>query len=376
MRRLKHWLGAITLAGMVATAPAQAQEVKVGVVMANTGTYAFVGTAVINAVRLAFDELNAKNYFGGLKVSLMVEDNRSNTQEALSLVTRMATRDNAIMIIGPVATGEAMAAAPVANDLKIPLFTTATSPAVLKAGPWMFKVTETAEQYMTVLGEHIAQKRKPKSCYVVSIRDNEGYILQGNVFRDVVRKGGVAIAADDSILAADTDFTALGTKIALSKADCLFINTPPEQGANIVLQARQSGMPANTLLVGNTGMGSVNYLKAGGKAIEGTIFSAESVSTGVNDLAKAFIQSYTKRFNVAPDSWAMVGYTMALVSANAIKNAGPNPTRESVRQAMLRTRNLPVVVGRGAWSIDPETRIPSFGYAVMKIQNGNFVVDP
>ena len=155
MRRLKHWLGAITLAGMVATAPAQAQEVKVGVVMANTGTYAFVGTAVINAVRLAFDELNAKNYFGGLKVSLMVEDNRSNTQEALSLVTRMATRDNAIMIIGPVATGEAMAAAPVANDLKIPLFTTATSPAVLKAGPWMFKVTETAEQYMTVLGEHV-----------------------------------------------------------------------------------------------------------------------------------------------------------------------------------------------------------------------------
>lgn len=375
MKSLKHLLGAASLALATATLPAQAQEVKVGVVMANTGTYAFVGTAVINAVRLAFDELNAKNYFGNLKVSLMVEDNRSNTQEALALITRMATRDNAIMVIGPVATGEAMAAAPVANDLKMPLFTTATSPAVLKAGPWMFKVTETADQYMTVLGEHVAQKRKPKSCYVVGIRDNEGYILQGNVFREVVRKGGVAIAADDSILAADTDFTALGTKIASSKADCLFLNTPPEQGANIVLQARQSGMAANTLLVGNTGMGSVNYLKAGGKAIEGTIFSAESVSTGVNDLAKAFIQSYTKRYNVAPDSWAMVGYTMALVSANAIKNAGANPTRESVRQAMLRTKNLPVVVGRGSWSIDPETRIPSFGYAVMRIQNNNFVMD-
>mgnify|MGYP003335772644 CR=1 FL=1 len=61
--------------------------------------------------------------------------------------------------------------------------------------------------------------------------------------------------------------------------------------------------------------------------------------------------------------------------ANAIKNAGANPTRESVRQAMLRTKNLPVVVGRGTWSIDPETRIPSFGYAVMRIQNNNFVMD-
>lgn len=375
---MKHLIGMLVTAGLAlltAVTPARAQEVKLGVVMANTGTYAFVGTAVINAVRLAFDEMQARNYFGGTKVSLLVEDNRSNTQEALALITRMATRDNAVMVIGPVATGEAMAAAPVANDLKMPIFTTATSPAVLKSGPWVFKVTETADQYMTVLGEHVAQRRKPKSCFNVTIRDNEGYILQANVYRDVIRKGGVAIAAEESILAADTDFTALGTKIANSKADCLFLSTPPEQGANIILQARQSGMPANTLLVGNTGMGSVNYLKAGGRAIEGTLFSAESVPSGVNDLARAFIQNYTKRYNVAPDSWAMVGYSMALIAGNAIKAAGPNPTREGVRQAMLATKNLPVVVGRGTWSIDPATRIPTFGYAVMKIQDGKFVED-
>ena len=57
---------------------------------------------------------------------------------------------------------------------------------------------------LSAYGEHVAQKRKPKSCYMVGIRDNEGCILQGNVFRDTVKKGGVNIAADDSILAADT----------------------------------------------------------------------------------------------------------------------------------------------------------------------------
>ena len=114
------------------------------------------------------------------------------------------------------------------------------------------------------------------------------------------------------------------------------------------------------------GMASINYLKAGGKAVEGTIFPAESVATGVNDLAKAFIQNYTKRYGVAPDSWAMLGYSMVLIAGNAIKAAGPNPTREKVREAMLATKNLPVVVGKGAWSIDPKTRVPSFGYAVME----------
>ncbi len=375
MKPMISLLAATSIALLTSASLAQAQEVKLGVVMSNTGTYAFVGTPVINAIRMAFDEMQASNYFGTTKVSLMIEDNRSNTQEALALLTRMATRDNAIMVIGPVATGEAMAAAPVANELKIPIFTTATSPAVLKPGPWVFKVTETADQYMTLLGEHIAQKRKPKNCFNITIRDNEGYILQNNVFRDTIKKGGVAIAAEESILSADTDFTALATKIVTSKADCLFLSTPPEQGANIILQARQAGMPASTLLVGNTGMGA-NFVKAGGSAVDGTVFSAESVPTGVNDLAKNFIVNYTKRYNVTPDSWAMVGYSMALIAANAIKTAGPNPTRDKVREAMLATKNLPVVIGRGTWSIaDPATRIPTFGYAVLKIQGGKFVED-
>jgi branched-chain amino acid transport system substrate-binding protein len=135
-------------------------------------------------------------------------------------------------------------------------------------------------------------------------------------------------------------------------------------------------MAGSTLLVGNTGMGSVNFVKAGGTAVEGTLFSAESVPTGVNDMAKTFIVNYTKRYNVAPDSWAMVGYSMGLIAANAIKAAGPNPTRDKVREAMLATKNLPVVIGRGTWSIaDQATRIPTFGYAVMKIQGGKFVED-
>ena len=376
MKDLIKLIGASSLAALATLSPAMAQEVKLGVVMSNTGTYAFVGTPVINAVRMAFDEMQASNYFGSTKVTLMVEDNRSNTQEALALLTRMATRDNAVMVIGPVATGEAMAAAPVANELKIPIFTTATSPAVLKPGPWVFKVTETPDQYMTMLGDYVAQRRKPKSCFTVTIRDNEGYITQHNAYRDTVKKGGVAVAAEESILSTDTDFTALATKIATTTADCLFLSTPPEQGANIILQARQAGMAANTLLVGNTGMGSANFLKAGGTAVEGTVFTAESVPTGVNDMAKTFIVNYTKRYNVAPDSWAMVGYSMGLIAGNAIKAAGPNPTREKVREAMLATKNLPVVIGRGTWSItDPATRIPSFGYAIMKIQGGKFVED-
>ena len=373
--KLKQIMRRLALAMAVTSAAstaALAQEVKIGVVLSNTGTFAFVGAPVINAIRLAYEELMAANYFGNTKVTLMVEDNRSDRAEAITLINRMATRDQATIIIGPVSTGEAMAAGPVAVDLKIPLFTTATAPDVLKAGPWVFKSTETAEQFMTPLGNHVVQKAKPKNCFYVFIRDNEGYVRQKNVLRDVIAAGGIKTVGDESILAADSDFTALATKIVSSKADCLYVGTPPEQGANIVLQARQAGMPASTVLVGNTGMGSDRYVKAGGKAVDGTLFPAEFVPTGVNEMGRKFIAAYTKKYNVAPDSWAGVGYTMMLVTANAIKTAGPNPSRDAVRQAMAKTNKLPVVIGQGTFSLDAD-RIPSFGAAVLTIKDGKFL---
>jgi branched-chain amino acid transport system substrate-binding protein len=373
---MKHLAKTLTAAGLAATAfaisSASAQEVKIGVVLSNTGTFAFVGAPVINAVKLAHEEMVAANFFGATKVTLMVEDNRSDKQEALTLINRMATRDNAIMVIGPVSTGEAMAAAPLAVDLKIPLFTTATAPDVLKAGNWIFKSTETAEQTMVPLGKFVAEKVKPKSCTYVFIRDNEGYVRQKDILRDTMKAGGVAVSGEESILAADSDFTALATKIAASKADCLYIGTPPEQGANIVIQARQAGMPASTTLVGNSGMGSARYLNAGGKVVEGTYLPAEFVPAGVNDLGKAFIANYTKKYNSAPDSWAAVGYSMMLIAGNAIKAAGPNPTREAVRDAMAKTKDLPVVIGQGKFSID-DNRIPSFGAAVLQIKDGKWI---
>jgi branched-chain amino acid transport system substrate-binding protein len=372
MKRFGRLLAAGAVAASVTAGSASAQEVKIGVVLSNTGTFAFVGAPVINALKMAYDEMVASGFFGATKVTLMVEDNRSDKQEALTLINRMATRDNAVMIIGPVSTGEAMAAAPMAVELKIPLFTTATAPDVLKAGPWIFKSTETAEQYMTPLGKYVAETVKPKSCTYVFIRDNEGYVRQKDILRDTMKAGGVAVAGEESILAADSDFTALATKIVAAKADCLYLGTPPEQGANIAIQARQAGMPPSTVLLGNTGMASARYVNAGGKLVEGTLLPAEFVPAGVNELGKKFIESYTKKYGNAPDSWAAVGYSMMLVAANAIKQAGPNPSREAVRDAMAKTNKLPVVIGQGTFSLDAD-RIPHFGAAVLKIVDGTWV---
>ena len=361
----------ITIASAIAlAAPALADDVKVGVVVSTTSTYAFVGEPLVNGMKLAADEISAAGNWGGHNVEIIYQDNRSDKQEAISLITRMAKSENADIIIGPIATSEAMATGPVANDLKIPMFTTATSPAVLDAGPYIFKSTETADAYMAPVAEYVADL-KPKGCFLVSIRDNEGYIRQRNVFRDIMGNRNIPILGDESILAADTDFTALSTKIVSSGADCLFATTPPVQAANIIIQARQAGLDADTILAGDSGHGSQKFMDAGGSAVDGMLFPANFVSSASKS-SIAFSAAYENAYSKAPDLWAATGYTMMQTVANAIRNAGDDVNRETLRVAMAATSGLPVVLGKGTLSFD-ENRIPSMGGIVMQLRDSKWV---
>jgi branched-chain amino acid transport system substrate-binding protein len=366
----KALLPLLMVAALVA--PTVAKELNIAVVISTTGKYAFVGTPLKDGIDMALAERAKAGIFGNNTINVIFQDNASEKDEAISLINRMGARKDILMIIGPIATSEAMATGPVAVDHKITMFTTATSPKALDAGPWIFKVTGIADNYMAVMGEYAVDTLKVKKCFSVTIRDNEGYIIQKNAFVNYLNDHGSGVVADESILSSDTDFTAMATKIVNANPDCLFLSTPPEQGANIIIQAKQAGLSSDVILIGNTGMASVNYLKAGGSAVNGTYLPTEFLPTGVHADAKAFIDRYKAAHGEEPKLWAAVGYTMGLVAAAAISNAGDDPTRDSIRRAMLRIKDLSVPLGFGRFTIGAD-RIPNFGASVLVIRDGDWI---
>jgi branched-chain amino acid transport system substrate-binding protein len=58
----------------------------------------------------------------------------------------------------------------------------------------------------------------------------------------------------------------------------------------------------------------------------------------------------------------------------ALKKAGPNATRESLRDALAQTKDYPSVTGGGTTSFDPTTREPEKSLVRMTIENVNFTV--
>jgi branched-chain amino acid transport system substrate-binding protein len=372
---MNPWRGFALAALLAVSGAAHAQEIVVGVPHALTGPYAFVGVPIKNGIMLALEEANEKRVLGEARLKPIVLDDNSDKAQAIALTNQLHARDKALIMLGPTSSIEGTAAAPVANDLKFPMFTSAVSADVLKAGPWSYKVTSSPADIMKELGNHAVQKLKVKRAIFVFNRDNDGFVAQKNTIRDVMKAGGVTVAGEEGILGSDTDFVALSTKLAASDADAVFIASPAEQGANIILQAKQAGLSEKTVILAPPSMASQAFIKTGGKAVDGVVLVADYFAGSKTPQNEAFSAAYQKKYGAAPDNWAAVGYALGTIAVEAIKAAGPNPTRESVIQAFGKLGKMPTVLGSGTFEFGPD-RAPHYGAAILSVTGGQFMAVP
>ena len=240
--KLPSALTMVALATAVSTV--SAQEIAIGVPVSLTGVYAFVGTAAVKGLQMAVDEINAGSEAGpGRTLKLVIADDGSNTNQTITLVNRMANVDKVMAIAGPSASPTVLAVSPVVNQLQIPMLGIAVTQAVNKAGPWSNRVLNSPTTLMTVLANHTLDSVKPKSIMTVASRDNDGAAAQSKVIRSVL-DGKVSFMPEESAMMAETDFSALSTKIASLKPDAVMITMNDSAAANIILQAKQAGASA------------------------------------------------------------------------------------------------------------------------------------
>jgi branched-chain amino acid transport system substrate-binding protein len=119
--RAKFSLAALCLS-LFAGSAAQAEDVyKIGMSAGLTGYAATVDRAWRDGVEVAIDTVNAKGGITGRKAQLIVEDNRSEPQEAVTAYRKMISSDNVnVFASGCVSAGN-FAAAPLVVRAEIPM---------------------------------------------------------------------------------------------------------------------------------------------------------------------------------------------------------------------------------------------------------------
>lgn len=361
-------------AGLMAATLAQAADHSVLVMQALTGPSAFVGTSVRDGMLLAIEESNKKQELGaGNRIKPVVVDDASDRNQTLTLLQRHAADPSMVLVMGPTSGAAAVAGANAANDLKIPMMSTTNSLDVLKAGPWSHILTQPPSVSMPTIVRYAVDQLKVKNCTVIGIHDIEIYTLMQKQFEDGVKARGVKIGSVEAIKSSDADFSALATKVASRDQDCVFISATAPQGANVVLQLRQAGLDPKTRILGHVTMTSPQFIQRGGAAVEGVYVMGDWVVGGRDAAGQAFAQAFKERFKQEADGWNAVGYSVMRVAISAMQSAGPNLNRESLRAALAKTRNVPVVVGTGKYNLD-ESRIPNYGMNVLQVKGGQFTL--
>jgi len=361
-------LAALALVSCNAKSTDSASEIVIGEYGSLTGKDATFGVSTQNGVAMAVDALNKSGGVLGKQVRVLVEDDQGLTEQALTVVTKLITRDHVVAVLGEVASSNTLAAAPFAQKSGIPMISpSSTNIAVTQTGDYIFRVCYIDPFQGLVMAKFAANTLKLKN--VAILRDLKSAYSVGlaDAFIENFKKMGGSIATDQSYSGGDPDFSAQLTSIKSKNPDGIFV---PGYYSEVGLIARQSRKLGLTVpLMGGDGWDSPSLQGIGGDALNNSYFSNHYAADDPNPVIQKFVSEYKARFNQTPDGLAALGFDAANVLFEAIRRSNTTDGPK-LRDAIAATKDYPGVTGKITINKDRNTDKPA---VVIEIKDGKFL---
>jgi branched-chain amino acid transport system substrate-binding protein len=328
-------------------ARAQSNKIRVGFMLPYTGTFAQLGVAIENGVRMAINEKGGK--LGGREIEWFKVDDESEPAKGVENATRLVQRDKVDVLIGTVHSGVQMGIQRVARDSGVlNLIPNAGAHAATRAlcAPNVFRASFTNSQPTLAMGKPMVDKGLKKAVWITwkYAAGDEAY--EG--FKESYTKAGGTIIKELGLPFPNVEFQALLTEIASLKPDAVACFFAGGGAAKFIRDYAAAGLKDKIPLWGS-GFLTEGVLDAAGPAAEGimtTMHYSDSLDTPRN---KQFRLEYAKAYRSQPDVYAMQGYDTGLLltqGMDAVKGDVGN------KQALYKALESATIDSpRGKWSM-------------------------
>ncbi|MBI3413937.1 MAG: ABC transporter substrate-binding protein [Verrucomicrobia bacterium] len=354
-------------AGDAGGGSAGGEVIKVGEFASLTGKEAAFGQSSHKGTALAFEELNAVGGVLGKKFQHVFEDNQSKQGESKTIVSKLITRDNVVAVLGEVASGRSLDAAPVCQNLKIPMISpSSTNPKVTEMGDYIFRVCFIDPFQGTVMATFAKKTLKVNQVALLTDASAPYSVGLGKFFTERFTADGGAIVIDRKFNSGDKDFKAQLTAIKAANPQAIFVPCYYTEAGLIASQARQLGITVP--LFGGDGWEAPELLQIGGAALEGCFYSTHYSPEDASPAVQNFVKKFKAKYNETPDAMAALGYDSALVLADAIKRAGSTDGAK-VRDALAATKDFSGVTGKTTIDAQRNATKPA---VIIAIKDGKF----
>jgi len=358
MKSLISIMSAAACAALLASpaqAQAQAQEtIKIGWVISKSGPFA-PGAAVTTLPNYQV-WVKDVNDAGGLmvggkkmKIEVIEYDDRSNSEEMVKAVERLATQDKVDFILPPWSTGMNLAAAPILSKYGYPhLAVTANTnraPEMVKRWPnltfWLGLPSELIDGLVETLATMRKDGKIGDKIAMAAVGDQFG-IEQSTAAREGLKKAGFNLVYDKSYPFGSQDLQPIIKDAQAANPDAFVAFSYPPDTIGLTDQAKVAGFSPKVFYVG---VGTAFPLFKGkfGASAEGVM----GVGGSNADLPgiKWYIQHHKEIIGREPDRWASpITYASLQVLQQAIERVGKIDRDAVIKE--INTGSFDTIIGK------------------------------
>lgn len=373
MKRLPLLL-AVTLVLVLATGGALVRAAdpapaKIGIGLGLTGPLAFLSQEYLKGMKAAVDLVNREGGVGGgRKIELIERDHKGVPSEAVAVAKRFIEQDRVDIVDIDLPSTVAIAAQAVTKQAKVPHVTGFGFPmgVVEQGNPYHFRTCTNAPLIASVLAESIRKMPNNRAIAMLAPNDDYGRGAIKGLTEALAAPGSPKVVFSDYYEREQTDFTAVLLKMKSLNPDSLYIDV--RWPANVTVLKQMAELGIKKQLFGSVNFYNTKLVERAGPLLEGAFMSVAWAPVFEDPASKKFVETYQKMFNELPNDSASLGWTTAMVAAEALKAAGPGADREAIRAALAKVQwQAP----QGVIKFDDrgDARVPAH---VLQFKNGKY----
>ena len=315
-----------------------ADGIKVGVLLPLTGSQAKFGEIEKRSYEMAAAEINAKGGVNGKKIELLFEDDTGKPDVGRSGVEKLISREKVPVITGGYSSSVTAAAAPVAQQFKVPfVICTGSADDVTEKGyDYVFRVNPPASEYPNAVKSFLHEVGKDVKTIALLYENSAFGQSSSKSFEADAVALGLKIVVKEGYQAGAIDFKPILTKVKAANPDMIYMVSYVMDASLLMRQSKELRINPKMFVGGGAGFTLPEFAKSAGDASDYVYSATLWVETLPFPGAKEYASNFRKKFGSETEYHGAEAYAAMYVVADALKRA-KSITPRDVRDALVKT---------------------------------------
>ena len=348
----------------------------IGGIGPTTGDNALYGTAVMNGIQLAVDEINEAGGINGYQISYKFEDDQSDPEKSVNAYNTL--KDWGMqMLVGTVTSAPCVAVVEETHADNMFQFTPSATSVESIQYDNAFRMCFSDPSQGSVSADYIADNSlASKVAVIYNSSDTYSTGIYQSFATEAQARGLEIVSAEAYTSDSNSDFSVQIQKAKDAGAELVFLPIYYSDASLILAQADRAGF--DPIWFGVDGMDGILGVDGFDTALaEGVMFLTPFTPTSDDEAVQTFVASYEEEFGSTPIQFAADAYDCMYVLKDAIEQADITPDMsisdicDAMKTAMTQVTYDGVTGKQISWGEDGE---PSKEPTVVQITEGEYTV--